>query len=297
MILEIKDLYKIYKAGQKNEVRAVNGLSVKVPEGTCFGLLGPNGAGKSTTIEVIEGIKDPSSGEILFRGQKRDKNFKNKIGIQFQSTALQDYMTVREALEVFSHFYPKTMSVERLIELCQLDDIIERDHRHLSGGQRQRLLLALALVNDPELIFLDEPTTGLDPQARQMFWQLIEGIKKQNKTIILTTHYMDEAYVLCDEIVIVDQGKIIAEGSPQSLLQEHFKAMKVSLPKVLKDNLGEAFPWAVIENRERIEFHTENVNETLEFLIKKKVSLDSIEVSAKTLEDLFIDLTGKELRS
>jgi len=217
-ILEIKNLYKTYK-----DVIAVDGISFAVPEGICFGLLGPNGAGKSTTLEVIEGLKTATRGDILYKGQARTADFKETIGIQFQSTALQDRMRVREALEIFSAFYEKTLDLETIIEMCSLQELLDRDHNQLSGGQRQRLLLALALVNDPELIFLDEPTTGLDPQARKNFWQLIENIKAVKKTVILTTHYMDEAYALCDEIVIIDKGKIIAAGSPKSLLQEHYQ--------------------------------------------------------------------------
>ena len=239
-------------------------------------------------------MREPSSGEILFRGQPRGKGYKEKIGIQFQATALQDYMTVSEALETFAKLYNKSADKNEIIELCHLGEFLDRDHRKLSGGQRQRLLLALALINDPELIFLDEPTTGLDPQNRKNFWTLVENIKQKNKTIILTTHYMDEAYVLCDEIVIVDRGHIIAEGPPRRLLEKHYKGVKLSLPAAAP--LPEDFKYECAQYNDRHEIHTEDLQATLQELIRAHVPLDSLEVRSATLEDLFIDLTGKDLR-
>jgi ABC-2 type transport system ATP-binding protein len=173
-LVEVINLYKRF-----GDFTAVNGISFGIRQGTCFGLLGPNGAGKTTTIEMIEGITPPTSGEIRYRGQLRGDNFAEQIGIQFQATALMDFISVREVLAMFANVYPKTVPASELITLCQLDDFLDREANKLSGGQKQRLLLALALINDPDIVFLDEPTTGLDPQARRNFWELAERLKAQ----------------------------------------------------------------------------------------------------------------------
>ena len=215
-ILEVKDLVKRFPG-----VDAVAGVSFVLEAGSCFGLLGPNGAGKTTTVEMIEGITPPTAGTILYRGEPLGPRFKLEAGIQFQSTALQDFITVRENLRMFRAFYPRGMKLDELIALCSLGEFLDRDARKLSGGQRQRLLLALALVNDPLVLFLDEPTTGLDPQARRNFWELVRSIKARGKTVLLTTHYMEEAYILCDRVAIMDRGRIVAEDAPDALLQAH----------------------------------------------------------------------------
>src|ERR1700758_3792470 len=225
-ILEVRNLIKRYP-----NVNAVDGVSFSVPEGICFGLLGPNGAGKTTTIEVKEGILTPTSGEVLYRGELLGPRFREEAGILFQKTALQDFLTVRQTLTMFRGLYDKGLDVDDVIQLCALEKLAERDNRKLSGGQQQRLLLAIALVNDPAILFLDEPTTGLDPQARRNFWELIQSIKARRKSIILTTHYMDEAELLCDEIVILDGGHLIARGGPRQLLQEHFEEVLLDLPR------------------------------------------------------------------
>ncbi|MBE2294199.1 MAG: ABC transporter ATP-binding protein, partial [Phycisphaerales bacterium] len=209
-LLETHNLIKHFRG-----VNAVNGLDLAIPAGCCFGLLGPNGAGKTTTVEMLEGIQQPTAGAIRYRGEVLGTRFRQEIGIMFQSTALQDFITGRENLRMFGSFYTRTLPLDTLIEACALGEFLDRETRKLSGGQRQRLLLAIALVNDPELIFLDEPTTGLDPQARRNFWKLIDRIKARGKTILLTTHYMEEAYQLCDQIAIMDHGRIIAQGTPQ----------------------------------------------------------------------------------
>lgn len=288
-LLEIKNLVKKY-----NKLTAVNDLSLTIPKGLCFGLLGPNGAGKSTTIEVIEGIKSATSGEVLYNGKPVDRSFQDIIGIQFQSTALQDYLTVKESLNLFEKLYKNTVSQEELIETCQLQDFLNQDTRKISGGQRQRLLLAIALINNPEILFLDEPTTGLDPQSRRHFWELINNIKSKDKTIILTTHYMEEAYILCDEIAIVDKGQIIAQGTPRNLLEKHYKGAHVSLDK--DTLLPDDFPYKVQEFYDRIEFHTEDVKNCMQNLLKLNIDISSIEIKKQTLDDLFLDLTGKKIR-
>jgi ABC-2 type transport system ATP-binding protein len=208
-VLEVRDLVKQYPG-----VRAVDGVSFAIPEGQCFGLLGPNGAGKTTTVEMMEGVTTPTAGEVLYRGERLGSRFRAEAGIQFQKTALQDFLTVRETLTLFTRLYPRRRPVDELIRTCALEQVAERDNRKLSGGQMQRLLLGIALANDPRVLFLDEPTTGLDPQARHNFWDLIRAIKAEGRTVLLTTHYMEEAYFLCDVIAIMDRGRIIAEGPP-----------------------------------------------------------------------------------
>jgi len=289
-ILEICKLTKTF-----SDNTAVNGISFSVPQGKCFGLLGPNGAGKTTTIEMMEGIIKPTSGDIYYSGRSIDNRYRHEVGIQFQHTAIQDFLTVKETLEMFSKFFNKTIPVEVLIETCSLETILNRDTRKLSGGQRQRLLLALAILNDPKIVFLDEPTTGLDPQARRNFWELVNRIKKQNKTILLTTHYMDEAESLCDEIVIMDQGNIIEQGTPQELLAQNFKGVMVSLPKAITEQLEQA-GFSLQPNNHRIEIITTEIENTIRQLLEKHISLDDMQIRSPNLEDLFIKLTGHQLR-
>lgn len=289
--VSVQALCKRYK-----DIYAVDDVSFEVPQGHCFGLLGPNGAGKTTTIEIMEGIISASSGQVLYQGKLVDKHISQQIGIQFQHTALQDFLTVKETLKLFSSFYKKTLPQEQLIELCDLSEFLDRDNRLLSGGQRQRLLLALALINDPEIIFLDEPTTGLDPHARRNFWQLIKNIKAQNKTIILTTHYMDEAEQLCDDIVIMDQGKIIEAGTPHQLLSKHFNDVFIYLPQAQVSNeLIKEYGWN--ELADRVEITSKNVEQTLSLLMAKEVSLDGLHVKSANLDDLFLKLTGHSLQA
>ena len=225
-ILEVKDLKKEYPG-----VKAVDGISFSVKKGTCFGLLGPNGAGKTTAIEIIEGITASDGGSILYKNRPIGRDFHKETGIQFQATALQEFLTVKETLQLFHKLYPNPSNFDEIVEECSLKNLLSRDNRKLSGGQRQRLLVAIALVNQPELLFMDEPTTGLDPQARRNFWNMVEKIKLRNTTLILTTHYMEEADFLCDEIAIMDKGKIIAYGEPKQLIAQHFKEVVLELPE------------------------------------------------------------------
>jgi len=289
-ILEIFELTKLFE-----DNTAVDGISFVVPQGICFGLLGPNGAGKTTTIEMLEGILKPSSGKINYCGREIDSIYREEVGIQFQSTAIQDFLTVRETLEMFSKFYLKTTSIDELIETCALESILERDTRKLSGGQKQRLLLALAILNDPKIVFLDEPTTGLDPQARRNFWQLIDRIKRQNKTVILTTHYMDEAESLCDDIVIMDKGKIIEQGPPQDLLAKHFDGVMISLPSTQRELLR-ASNIEFSLNNNRVDIMTKQVEVTIREMLEKGLALEGMQVRSPDLDDLFIKLTGHLLR-
>ena len=292
VILEARQLVKRYPG-----VTAVDGVSFAVQAGECFGLLGPNGAGKTTTVEMMEGITEPSAGEVHYRGKPVDAGFRQEVGIQFQSTALQDFLTVRETLQLFRSFYSRGLEVDELTQLCTLGEYLDRDARKLSGGQRQRLLLALALVNDPEVLFLDEPTTGLDPQARRNFWDLIRAIKARRKTVILTTHYMEEAFLLCDRIAIMDHGHIIAEGSPSSLLAKHFHDVILQIPKEDFRIDPAALGFMVLDAGEMLEISTDDVDGTVQKLLQQKVSLAHLQIRARTLEDLFLELTGKELRA
>jgi len=245
---------------------------------------------------MIEGITAPTAGRILFRGQPVDDSFRAHAGIQFQQTALPDYLTTREALQLFAKFYPHTQLFDELVADCALEGYLDQYANRLSGGQRQRLLLAIALVNDPDIIFLDEPTTGLDPQARRNFWTLIERIKARGKTVILTTHYMDEAELLCDELAIMDRGRIIAEGRPQALLREHFNAMRVRLDRSAFPRLPTDWPEPVEMREDAVDILSRDVAHTLSALIAAGIPLASLEVRPPTLEDLFIKLTGHDLR-
>jgi len=271
-ILSVEALEKRY-----GNVVAVDRISFGIPEGLCFGLLGPNGAGKTTTIEMVEGITEPTGGRILFRGRPIDQSFRQKVGIQFQSTALPEFITVKETLELFSAFYPNPRSMEELVSLCSLDDILGRDNQKLSGGQKQRMLLALAIIPRPEVVFLDEPTTGLDPQARRHFWDLVRLIKAEGTTVVLTTHYMDEAQILCDLVAIVDHGHLLELDTPDNLLKKHFQGALVRLPDR--------------------EIQTEDLDKTMKALLKEGVDLTGLSIHKPDLEDLFIKLTGSTLRA
>ena len=287
-ILETRDLVKSYP-----NLIAVDHLNLKIREGICFGLLGPNGAGKTTTIEMIENIIQPTSGQILFRGVPISRRHQSQIGIQFQSTALPDKLKVIEVLKLFRSFYDKAVAVDELIRWCNLEDILNRESNKLSGGQRQRLLLALSLINDPDLVFLDEPTTGLDPEARRMFWDLIRSIKRLKKTIVLTTHYMEEAYELCDEIGIMNRGKIIALGAPDRLLSENFSGLAIKIPKEDLNCDWEGIPGKVFVHEDTVEIQTKEVNETLRTLLERNVSLARVQIRSRNLDDLFLQLTAQ----
>lgn len=288
-VIEVHGLCKSFKTN-----KAVNDISFFVRKGQCFGLLGPNGAGKTTTIEMLEGIVPVDSGEIYYHGRKMDRRALDKIGIQFQNTALQDYLTTIETIRLFAAFYDKPVAEGELVELCQLQDFLDQDHRKLSGGQRQRLLLALALVNDPDVLFLDEPTTGLDPHARRNFWDLINRIKQQGKTIVLTTHYMDEAEYLCDHIELMDKGRIIEKGRPDELLAKHFSGTLVRIP--LQDVPEKLITELDMQSSESFwEINTDDIESVLLRLSKNGVPLQGLSVKSANLDDLFLKLTGQQL--
>lgn len=290
-LLEVVDLVKKFK-----KATAVDGIRFGIDAGACFGLLGPNGAGKTTTIEIIEGIIPPTSGRILYRGEPRTPDFREAIGIQFQHTTLFSFMTVRETLETFQQLYRHTASVDELMKVCRLEEVADRYNDRISGGQKQRLLLAMALINDPDLLFLDEPSTGLDPQARRNLWDIILEIKQAGKTLILTTHYMEEAQNLCDEIVIMDRGRVIAQGAPSALIRTHCRGTTVILPwSSVRDDLSDLS----VNGRKTpqgVEIQTDDVNRCLKELMDRSVDLREITVRSPNLEDVFLKLTGRRLR-
>src|SRR5271156_4638401 len=216
--IQCRDLRKTYDG----KVEAVRGLSLQIQGGECFGLLGPNGAGKTTTIEILEGLLEPTSGEVAILGhtwQKNQREVREWLGISLQETRLSEKLTVRETIELFASFYSEPRSADDVLDDLQLGEKADAFVGKLSGGQRQRLAVATALVGNPRILFLDEPTTGLDPQSRRQLWDIIRNFQRSGGTVLLTTHYMDEAERLCDRLAIVDHGQIIAEGSPADLIE------------------------------------------------------------------------------
>ncbi len=292
VILQVSNLVKRFGA-----LTAVDDVSFEIRQGSCFGLLGPNGAGKTTTIEMMEGIKIPDAGTIRYQGKPLGTQFRNEAGIMFQTTALQEFITVREIMLQFSRFYPETASIEELAERYALGEFLQRDSRKLSGGQKQRLLLAMALINKPKILFLDEPTTGLDPQSRRNLWQEVLAVKEQGATILLTTHYMEEAYELCDEIAIMDHGRVIAHDAPDALLAAHFDDVVVQLHQSdIPREIGEREFHAIYRN-DSAHIVTGDVNKTIEHLLQFDIPLNRLRIRSRNLEDLFLELTGKELRA
>ncbi len=290
-ILEIFNLYKVYK-----DTVAVNDVSLQVFPGVCLGLLGPNGAGKTTSIEIIEDIIEPTSGEVHYKGEPRKASFREEIGIQFQHTSLLNYLSVHETLRTFASLFSDPEDLDTLITRCDLTPILKQRNNKLSGGQQQRLMLALALINKPNLIFLDEPSTGLDPQSRRNLWSIVEQIKGEGKTVILTTHSMEEAEYLCDEIAIMDQGKIIAQGSPKYLIQTHCGNNAINLPLTfdMDELIDLPCHWQVDGKMVRIE--CDDIYNVIGHLSNMNISLAGMSISSANLEDVFLRLTGRQLR-
>jgi ABC-2 type transport system ATP-binding protein len=291
-ILDVENLVKLFPG-----VRAVDGISFSLETGVCFGLLGPNGAGKTTAIEVIEGISEPTAGQILYKSKSRDQQYREEIGIQLQHTELPQFLTVLETLETYRNLYNRRLPLDELIYWCRLNEIKNQDNNKISGGQKQRLLLAIALANNPELVFLDEPTTGLDPQARRHLWDIVSRIKAENRTVVLTTHYMEEAQLLCDKIAIMDHGHIIAMGSPRELLEEHCRGTTIILEDIVHDSELDKLPCKWFRLEDRLEIQTNSITECMEHLLALQIDLSSISIRACNLDDLFLKLTGQEIRS
>ncbi len=301
-VISVDNLRKSY-----NGTAAVDGISFSVERGEVFGLLGPNGAGKTTTVEIVEGLREADSGAVSVldfdvRSQRRD--LKERIGVQLQKNALYPNLTVRETLDPFAGFFRNSQPSIGIIERLGLSDKADSVVKTLSGGQAQRLSVGLALVNDPDLVFLDEPTTGLDPQARRGLWDVVEEMKRSGKTVLLTTHYMEEAERLCDRLVVVDHGKIIAEGSPRNLVDEHFKERAIEFEvraELSADELG-ALPDVTRQQQQngQMTLYSTNPHQTLRALLElgtqRGVELAEIHIRRATLEDVFLKLTGRRIR-
>ncbi|NBI28728.1 ABC transporter ATP-binding protein [Chengkuizengella marina] len=310
-VIKIEKLFKKY-----GQFIAVNKISFEVQQGEVFGLLGPNGAGKTTTMEMIEGLRKPDGGMALVAGfdtQKQLNKVKEVIGVQLQSTSLFDLLKVIEITQMYASFYPNPVEIEPLLESVNLHEKMNDRVKNLSGGQKQRLAIALALVNDPKVIFLDEPTTGLDPQARRTLWDIILKLKERGKTIILSTHYMDEAHILCDRICLVDQGNIIALDTPQELIKslDSQSAVEFNLSnedllndedkKLLEHEFGNMTAVKQVDiHHDTYILYTDQLQETLTDLIQqaeeKKINLADLQTRTATLEDVFIHMTGRSLR-
>jgi len=290
-------------------LEAVKGIDFEVQSGEVFGLLGPNGAGKTTTIEILEGLRPRTAGEVRvldFDPDRQKKQLKDRIGACLQDTNLPDKITVREALDFFGSLYSRKADADVLLKRLQLDEKKDAGYATLSGGQKQRLALALALINDPQMLFLDEPTTGLDPQVRLEIRDLIEELRAEKRTILLTTHYIEEAERLCDRVAIMDAGEIIALGTPRELQDKsaNQSAIEATLSRPLEETLLPQWPESiramVSEDRHRITVYSQRPARTLVEMVKwidaKGIELDDVHLSRPTLEDVFIELTGKKLR-
>ena len=302
--LAIRGLHKSY-----GDVHAVSALDLSVANGECFGLLGPNGAGKTTTIEICEGLLDPDSGDVEVLGLtwgRHERALREQLGIQLQETQLSEKLTVEETVRLFRSFYPACRAVTEVIGLVQLEEKRSARVGTLSGGQKQRLAIACAVVGDPKLLFLDEPTTGLDPQSRRQLWDLINQFRAQGRTIVLTTHYMDEAERLCDRVAIVDQGKVIALDTPRKLIAslgaEHVVSFKLDEGQAADDATLASLDGvtAVRRDQDRTELTSMELRRTVPALLghleRNGLRLRELGTHSATLEDVFVSLTGRHLR-
>lgn len=301
-IIKVEKLTKRY-----GDFTAVNGISFEVQKGEIFGILGPNGAGKTTTLEMMEGLKKITDGDAVINGVsvKLDPDkVKHMIGVQLQSSSFYDMMNLKELLEFFGTLYDRKVDAMKLLEKVALTDKWKNQAKELSGGQRQRLSIAIALVNDPVVIFLDEPTTGLDPQARRHLWELIRDIQKEGTTVILTTHYMEEAEVLCDRIAIMDSAKIVALDTPAGLMKKINQKATIGFHVKNHVDLDALRTLETVVDVQRLKdavtIHTTHVQNTLKALIdydkSNPVNFTDLQVHESNLEDVFIALTGKSLR-
>jgi ABC-2 type transport system ATP-binding protein len=302
LALRVRSLRKRYP-----KVLAVDDVDLDVWRGEVFGLLGPNGAGKTTTLEIVEGLTPADAGEVQVLGldfRQHGREIRSRFGVQLQSTSLYNKITPREALDLYGSYYPRRRPTSELLELIQLADKADAYHVTLSGGQQQRLAIGLALVNDPELVFLDEPTTGLDPQARRSLWEIVRRMKAEGRTVILTTHYMEEAEALCDRLAIMDHGRILTVGTPLGLIQE------LQIPSVVELAFDGAPPDAVsfarrlgqpVEVRGGLwEIPSQDPKTLLPALLDaaeaESVPFQQIHMRRATLEDVFLHRTGRSLR-
>lgn len=300
---------------------AVNGVHLEVKKGEVFGLLGPNGAGKTTTMEIIEGLRKPDEGRAIVAGydtRTQLKQVKQVIGVQLQSTSLFDLLKVHEIVKMYASFYPQSVPIGPLLEDMLLTDKRNDRVKHLSGGQKQRLAIALALVNDPQVVFLDEPTTGLDPQARRTLWDIVLRLKERGKTIVLSTHYMDEAHILCDRICLMDRGQVMALDTPgalvRSLQSENAIEFRLAGTHGKEGTSAEAGAAGVLETLSRIRsikqvdvrsddvyvLYTDELQSSLVDFIaqaeRNRWKVQDLQTRTATLEDVFIHMTGRSLR-
>jgi len=301
-VIKVDHLRKSY-----NDIKAVSDISFRVYEGEIFGMLGPNGAGKTTTMEIVEGIRKADSGRVTVLGidvKKDPRKVKANIGVQLQTTSLYPRLTVREVMALFGSFYPKSASIDKLIKLVDLEDSKKKRCKNLSGGQQQRLSIALALVNNPKVLFLDEPTSGLDPQSRHNIWSMIEYVRGNGKSVFITTHYMEEAQRLCDRVAIIDYGKIIATDKPDKLVLQHFQeeAIEFELSQKLENDVLSAVAGVtnVVQENGKVTVYSSAVPVTVSALLdlakQRGFELTNLYVRRATLEDVFLKLTGRRIR-
>jgi ABC-2 type transport system ATP-binding protein len=301
-IIEVHNLTKHY-----GPVHALRGVSFEVQEGEVFGLLGPNGAGKTSTVEILEGLRPADGGIVSVCGldpQSPGSSFKQEIGAVLQATALPDKLRVAEALSMFASFYKRRRDPAALLKRFGLEEKRNTFYSQLSGGQKQRLALAMSLVNDPRVLFLDEPTAGLDPQVRREIYTIIEELKKERKTILLTTHYIEEAEKLCDRVAIVDQGRVIAQGTPRELKQRSAGTTRIELRLARPESDGALKQLEGVADCRASDgvyvVHSTSVPQTIVSLVKYLEAhgneLSSLDIAAPSLEDVFLELTGRSLR-
>jgi len=305
--IQCRDLRKTYDG----KVEAVRGLSLEIQAGECFGLLGPNGAGKTTTIEILEGLLDPTSGQVTILGrtwQENPRELREWLGISLQETRLSEKLTVRETIELFASFYREPRSTCEVLDNLQLGEKADAWVGKLSGGQRQRLAVATALVGNPRILFLDEPTTGLDPQSRRQLWDIIRGFQQKGGTVLLTTHYMDEAERLCDRLAIIDHGQVIAEGTPNDLIERLGGHHVVEFEASGKAGDGAALEaWRALPGVESVRHDDglvcltvhephRTIPALLEAVEKQGSQLQHLTTRQASLEDVFVRLTGRHLR-
>ena len=304
--IECVGLVKVYEGTPP--VEAVRGIDLRVPPGICFGLLGPNGAGKTTTLEILEGLLEPTAGVVRVLGQSWRRGnvaLRRRIGVSLQETRLSERLTPRETLRLFRSFYGCGPTAEELLNLVGLEEKADAYVRHLSGGQKQRLAVACALVGEPELIFLDEPTTGLDPHSRRQLWSIIAELRQQGRTVVLSTHYMEEAERLCDQIAIIDRGRVIAEGAPAELIArlggDHVIEIAAddSLPARLDelDRLSSVRCARQFQNIVQLTVTDpqEALEELLGYLRRHGIEVHTLRARHASLEDVFLSLTGRRL--